>query len=290
MRLGVSLATLGVAISVTVVAVGRPLRARPVLGARRAARRGHLRRPTRPRCSRCCASCPLPKRLTGTLEAESGLNDAPTVVLVTLISTGALSEDGPLVIAGIIVFELVAGVLIGLAVGFGGAWVMRRAALPSSGLYPLAVHLPDPPRVRRRRGRARVRLRGRLRRRAGARQLRAAAPRRDPVVRRGDRLAGPDRAVRDARSAALAGPDHARDRRPGDRRRPGADLRGAPAVGARVRPGAADAPARAGVPLLGRAARRGADRAHHDPAGRGGRRRRAALRHRLRDGRDLHRC
>ena len=43
---------------------------------------------------------------------------------------------------GIIVFELVAGVLLGLAVGFGGAWVMRRAALPSSGLYPLAMPVP----------------------------------------------------------------------------------------------------------------------------------------------------
>ncbi len=40
---------------------------------------------------------------------------------------------------GIIVFELAAGVLLGLVVGFGGAWVMRRAALPSSGLYPIAI-------------------------------------------------------------------------------------------------------------------------------------------------------
>jgi len=31
------------------------------------------------------------------------------------------------------------GVVLGLAVGFGGAAVMRRVALPSSGLYPLAV-------------------------------------------------------------------------------------------------------------------------------------------------------
>ena len=82
---------------------------------------------------------PLPKRLTGALEAESGLNDAPTVVLVTLVSTGASQEHGIAYLAGIIAFELAAGVLIGLAVGFGGAWVMRRAALPSSGLYPLAV-------------------------------------------------------------------------------------------------------------------------------------------------------
>ena len=82
---------------------------------------------------------PLPKRLTGALEAESGLNDAPTVVLVTLISTGAFEDHGLIATSGIIVYELAVGVLIGLAVGFGGAWVMRRAALPSSGLYPLAV-------------------------------------------------------------------------------------------------------------------------------------------------------
>ncbi len=82
---------------------------------------------------------PLPRRLTGALEAESGLNDAPTVVLVGLISTGALAEEGLATIGGIIVFELVVGALSGLVFGFGGAWVMRRIALPSSGLYPIAV-------------------------------------------------------------------------------------------------------------------------------------------------------
>jgi cell volume regulation protein A len=41
--------------------------------------------------------------------------------------------------AGRVVFELGAGVGMGLLVGFGGAWLMRRAALPASGLYPLAV-------------------------------------------------------------------------------------------------------------------------------------------------------
>ena len=40
---------------------------------------------------------------------------------------------------GLILFELIAGLAMGLLVGFAGAWVMRRAALPSSGLYPLAV-------------------------------------------------------------------------------------------------------------------------------------------------------
>ncbi|PVG82364.1 potassium/proton antiporter [Nocardioides gansuensis] len=137
-RLGVSLATVGVAVSVAVVALaahyllGLPWELAVLLGAV---------------CSPTDAAAvfsvlrvvPLPKRLTGALEAESGLNDAPTVVLVTVISTGAVAEHGLLGVSGIIVFELAAGVLIGLGVGFAGAWVMRRVALPSSGLYPLAV-------------------------------------------------------------------------------------------------------------------------------------------------------
>ena len=82
---------------------------------------------------------PLPRRLTGALEAESGLNDAPTVLLVTLASQGDLLEHGVLGFLGIVVLELAGGVLIGGVVGLGGAWVMRRVALPASGLYPLAV-------------------------------------------------------------------------------------------------------------------------------------------------------
>ena len=82
---------------------------------------------------------PLPRRLTGALEAESGLNDAPTVLLVTLASEGALLAHGVHGFVGIVVYELGAGVLVGVGVGLGGVWVMRRAALPASGLYPLAV-------------------------------------------------------------------------------------------------------------------------------------------------------
>lgn len=82
---------------------------------------------------------PLPRRLTGALEAESGLNDAPTVLLVTLVSTHAVADLGPATVVGIAVYELVVGVLVGIAVGAAGAWVLRRVALGSSGLYPLAV-------------------------------------------------------------------------------------------------------------------------------------------------------
>lgn len=138
MRLGASLATLGVTVSVTVVAVGShyllglPWELAVLLGA-----------VTSPTDAAAVFSVlrvvPLPKRLTGALESESGLNDAPTVVLVTLISTGAVADHGLLETAGIVVFELAAGVVLGLACGFGGGWLMRRVALPSSGLYPLAV-------------------------------------------------------------------------------------------------------------------------------------------------------
>jgi cell volume regulation protein A len=138
MRLGVALATIGVAISVAVVALaahfvlGLSWQLAVLLGAVTSATDAAA-------VFSVLRVVPLPKRLTGALEAESGLNDAPTVVLVALVSAGTAAEEGPAVVAGIIVAELAAGVLIGLAVGFGGAWVMRRVALPSSGLYPLAV-------------------------------------------------------------------------------------------------------------------------------------------------------
>jgi cell volume regulation protein A len=82
---------------------------------------------------------PLPRRLTGVLEAESGLNDAPTVVIVTLVSTGAFAANGFAATTALVVGELVGGVVVGLVIGWGGAWVMRRAALPASGLYPISV-------------------------------------------------------------------------------------------------------------------------------------------------------
>jgi cell volume regulation protein A len=135
-RLGGSLATVGVAVSVGVmtvvahVAFGMSWELAVLLGA-----------VTSPTDAAAVFSVlrrvPLPRRLTSTLEAESGLNDAPTVVLVTLVSAGG--HHGVLAFAGEVVLELVIGLLVGVAVGVAGAWLMRRAALPASGLYPLAV-------------------------------------------------------------------------------------------------------------------------------------------------------
>jgi len=138
MRLGLSLATLGVAVSVMVVALG----AHYLLGLswELSVLLGAVTSPTDAAAVfSVLRGLPLPPRLVGILEAESGLNDAPTVVLVTLISTGAVADHGLPYTVGIIAFELVVGLVVGVAVGFGGAWLMRRAALPSSGLYPLAV-------------------------------------------------------------------------------------------------------------------------------------------------------
>lgn len=83
----------------------------------------------------------LPNRVTGTLELESGFNDAPAVLLVVALSEAltASAGDSPLAVAGLIGYELVAGAAIGVLIGFAGAWLLRRSALPVSGLYPLAT-------------------------------------------------------------------------------------------------------------------------------------------------------
>jgi len=81
---------------------------------------------------------PLPRRVAGLLEAESGFNDAPTVILVLLFSERPFDPQA-LPLAGDLIYELAAGAAIGLAVGWLGARLLPRVALPASGLYPLAT-------------------------------------------------------------------------------------------------------------------------------------------------------
>lgn len=137
MTTALSLATIGVGVSVTLVALfahfalGLPWQVAVLAGAilsstDAAAIFSTLRR------------VPIRPRLAGTLEAESGMNDAPVIILILIVSDpgGHSSLVGAL---GAIAFELVVGAAVGVLAGVGGAWVLRRAALPSSGLYPLAV-------------------------------------------------------------------------------------------------------------------------------------------------------
>lgn len=80
---------------------------------------------------------PLPPRLAGILEAESGFNDAPTVIAVVLLSAATSPSIGVALFE--VVFELVVGAGVGLAVAPVGVYALRRIALPISGLYPIAV-------------------------------------------------------------------------------------------------------------------------------------------------------
>lgn len=76
------------------------------------------------------------RRLGAALELESGLNDAPVVIAVLLFAGGGeITWTAPLMV----IYELFAGAVIGLALGSAGAWWLRRGALPANGLYPLAV-------------------------------------------------------------------------------------------------------------------------------------------------------
>lgn len=76
------------------------------------------------------------RRLVGALELESGLNDAPVVIAVTLL---AGPDSIPWWTPATVLYELGVGAAVGALLGFGGAWVLRRVALPSTGLYPVSA-------------------------------------------------------------------------------------------------------------------------------------------------------
>jgi potassium/hydrogen antiporter len=85
---------------------------------------------------------PLPRRITGMLEAESGFNDAPVVILVTALAARSAHPDQAQSwwwLAGEAVFELVVGAMIGLALGWLGGRLIRSVASSSSGLFSIGV-------------------------------------------------------------------------------------------------------------------------------------------------------
>lgn len=86
---------------------------------------------------------PLPPRLSGMLEAESGFNDAPVVLLVVALSSQAstsMDYHTPAWQLGLlIVAELAGGAVVGLLVGFAGGSLMRKMAGAAAGLYPIGV-------------------------------------------------------------------------------------------------------------------------------------------------------
>jgi len=85
---------------------------------------------------------PLPRRLSGMLEAESGFNDAPVVILVVSLAAqsvpGATSHPWWVLLLEALL-ELVGGALVGLVLGRLGGLALRRVAGASSGLFSIGV-------------------------------------------------------------------------------------------------------------------------------------------------------
>lgn len=79
----------------------------------------------------------LRRRMAAAVELESGLNDPLAVILVVLLS--ARQDRSWVEIAALTGYELATGGLVGAGVGWLGGRLLRRAALPVAGLYPLAT-------------------------------------------------------------------------------------------------------------------------------------------------------
>ncbi|MEO8503508.1 MAG: potassium/proton antiporter [Acidobacteriota bacterium] len=80
----------------------------------------------------------LRQRLSSTLELESGLND-PLAVILTIEFAGILLGERRSVwmIVGEVALELAIGAASGYVFGMAGRWLVRRARLSASGLYPV---------------------------------------------------------------------------------------------------------------------------------------------------------
>ncbi len=84
-------------------------------------------------------SLPLRARTRAVLEAESGFNDPPVIILVVLVVSDLWFElNAGTAILGFLQ-QMSVGLVVGLVVAWVGRWVLSRLALPAAGLYPLAT-------------------------------------------------------------------------------------------------------------------------------------------------------
>jgi cell volume regulation protein A len=81
----------------------------------------------------------IAKRVSATLEVESGMND-PMAIFLTIACiewmTAAQTPISPLHIAGIFAMQMLGGTAIGIGGGFGLLWLINRIEI-AAGLYPI---------------------------------------------------------------------------------------------------------------------------------------------------------
>ncbi|MGO1385028.1 MAG: potassium/proton antiporter, partial [Arachnia sp.] len=82
---------------------------------------------------------PIKARVRTTLEGESGFNDPPAIIIVTVVVSDAWNQGSIMSMFGTGLYQLVGGTLIGLVIARIGQTILQRVSLPSAGLYPLAT-------------------------------------------------------------------------------------------------------------------------------------------------------
>ncbi len=82
---------------------------------------------------------PINAKLRTTLEGESGFNDPPVIVIVSVVVSDAWYQASILGMVGSGLYQLIVGALTGLLIARIGQVLLGRISLPSAGLYPLAT-------------------------------------------------------------------------------------------------------------------------------------------------------
>jgi cell volume regulation protein A len=78
---------------------------------------------------------PVPRRIVTVLEVESGLNDPVAILLTVGILETWAGDASPAGWIGFGLLQIGVGVVTGLVVGAGGAWIAERAHLGGAGLF-----------------------------------------------------------------------------------------------------------------------------------------------------------
>ncbi len=78
-------------------------------------------------------------RTRATLEAESGFNDPPVIILIAVVTSDLWNEASAAAMVGSGLYQLAMGAAVGFVVALVGQWLLTHVALSASGLYPIAT-------------------------------------------------------------------------------------------------------------------------------------------------------